>query len=191
MSSRGSAAYRRGSWYSAVTRKIGIRVCREETLTIGYRARVRCAIFDDVDILHTCTLSCTHTCVCVMCVRFKGYTYIHSIVSNGRLNGLIYVAVAAKQPVPSVRFLRRSPCTSKSRRKCLNLDHTPIIIYDMYTRAALPKRAAGQVLIGLPPPPRNVSIRSRKRLLLYGETCGDGCCSTPCADVDKTNCSDF
>jgi len=41
-----------------------------------------------------------------------------------------------------VRFLRCGPCTSKSRRKCLNLDHTPMIIYDVHTRSTLPKRAS-------------------------------------------------
>lgn len=109
-----------------------------ETLTIGNcRALFACR----TTWIYYTRNALVHVRVCVLSrprVLFKGYAFdrFRTFVEAE----LICVAVVAKH-IPSVRFPRCSPCTSKSRRKCLNLDHTPIVIYDMYTRAALPKRA--------------------------------------------------
>lgn len=188
-------------------------MCREQTerdFNDRQRYRPVCVIrmFNDVDItLHisirfcTCVCACTCVCICALCVcvcacvclcactcvRSEG---MHSIVFERSFINATDIRRGSPLNSPSVRFLRCSPCTSKSRRKCLNLDHTPIIIYDMYTRAALPKRAMSGPYRSAPP--LNVSIRSRKRLgTFYVLRCTAKHARACDAAADKTNCSEF
>lgn len=83
--------------------------------------------------------------------RTSVHTHTHtrfvgsSSVFNGRLSDLYTSPRPLKSP--SVRFSRRSPCTSKSRRKCLiSGSHADNNL--RYVRARHYQNGLGQVLIG-------------------------------------------